>query len=460
MSGVWDRFSLSVGQFHYQTDGFRANNDLTQDLYNVFAQVRMAPRTSLLAEVRVSDFERGDLPLRFDPANFNPSLRQEDRATSFRLGLWQGFTPNSDLLATVVYQDADFAARDAAAGFESGQDVEAYTGEIQYIVRFPRVNLIGGGGYFTATSGNTFTITLPSGPFSSVTEDDSTHANLYLYGHVRYPDSVTWTLGVSADFFDGMVFGLPVSRDQVNPKLGVTWNPFPWTTLRAAAFRALKRQLVTNQTIEPTQVSGFNQFFDDINGTESWRYGGAIDQQITDTLFAGAEYSRRDLERVPFQTLDDPPRVGTVDWNEELARAYLYWAPHRWLALTAEYQYERFERDPAHVGVEQFTELTTHRVPLGVNFFHPSGFIARLRATFVDQDGKFGDPVNAPVVSGSDRFWVVDALIGYRLPKRLGLVTLEVRNLFDERFRFQDTDPATPTIYPERLVLLKLTLAY
>ncbi len=127
VSGVWDRFSLSVGQFHYQTDGFRANNDLTQDLYNVFAQVRMAPRTSLLAEVRVSDFERGDLPLRFDPANFNPSLRQEDRATSFRLGLWQGFTPNSDLLATVVYQDADFAARDAAAGFESGQDVEAYT---------------------------------------------------------------------------------------------------------------------------------------------------------------------------------------------------------------------------------------------------------------------------------------------------------------------------------------------
>ena len=222
-----------------------------------------------------------------------------------------------------------------------------------------------------------------------------------------------WTLGVSADFFDGEAFGLPVSRDQVNPKLGVAWNPFPWTTIRAAAFRTLKRQLVTNQTIEPTQVAGFNQFFDDVNGTDAWRYGGAIDQRISDTLYAGAEYSRRDLERVPFQTLDDPPRVGEVDWKEELARAYLYWAPHPWLALSAEYQYERFERDPAHVGVEQFTELSTHRVPLGVSFFHPSGLIARLRATFVDQNGKFGDPVNAPVV-GRER-----PLLGRRCPDRL-----------------------------------------
>jgi hypothetical protein len=60
----------------------------------------------------------------------------------------------------------------------------------------------------------------------------------------------------------------------------------------------------------------------------------------------------------------------------------------------------------------------------------------------------------------SDRFWVVDASIGYRLPKRLGIISVEAKNVFDEDFRFQDTDPANPDIYPKRLILGKITLAF
>ena len=69
--------------------------------------------------------------------------------------------------------------------------------------------------------------------------------------------------------------------------------------MRAAAFRVLKRTLITQQTLEPTQVAGFNQFFDDFNLTEAWRYGGAIDQKFTKDLFGGVEFSKRDL-KVPF----------------------------------------------------------------------------------------------------------------------------------------------------------------
>jgi outer membrane receptor protein involved in Fe transport len=61
---------------------------------------------------------------------------------------------------------------------------------------------------------------------------------------------------------------------------------------------------------------------------------------------------------------------------------------------------------------------------------------------------------------GHDQFWVADASISYRLPKRLGVLTLEGRNLLNERFRFQDTDPASPAVAPERYVLLRFTLAY
>jgi hypothetical protein len=46
------------------------------------------------------------------------------------------------------------------------------------------------------------------------------------------------------------------------------------------------------------------------------------------------------------------------------------------------------------------------------------------------------------------------------LPNRMGLLSLDVRNLFDNRFHFQDTDPVSPTVSPRRLILFRLTLAF
>ena len=73
----------------------------------------------------------------------------------------------------------------------------------------------------------------------------------------------------------------------------------PNTSIRAAAFRTLKRTLLTDQTLEPTQVAGFNQFFDDPDGTEAWRYGVGWDQKFSGNIFGGVEYAIRDLT-VPF----------------------------------------------------------------------------------------------------------------------------------------------------------------
>jgi hypothetical protein len=193
------------------------------------------------------------------------------------------------------------------------------------------------------------------------------HTNMYVYSQLNYLQNVTATLGMSADFFEGVF----VDHQQVNPKLGVTWTPFPRTTLRAAAFRALKRSVISDQTIEPTQVAGFNQFFDDVDGTDSWRYGIGVDQKFSANVYAGTEFSKRDLEGVPFlQITSAGEAVREVDWKEYFGRAYLYWTPHAWLAVSTEYQFERFERAKEFgLGIR---EVDTHRVPLGVSFFHPS----------------------------------------------------------------------------------------
>ncbi|MCI0554727.1 MAG: TonB-dependent receptor, partial [Anaerolineae bacterium] len=223
------------------------------------------------------------------------------------------------------------------------------------------------------------------------------------------------------------------------PKFGVTWNPFPDTTVRAAAFRVLKKTLVADQTIEPTQVAGFNQFFDDNNGTDAWRYGGAIDQKFTKDIFGGAEFSMRDLT---------VPLVGTleVDWEEYLGRAYAFWTPHPWLALRGEYIFERLK-------LVEIADIDTHRVPLGINVFHPAGLSGTLTATYWNQDVDFADSR-----SGRDDFVTVDAGVSYRLPKRYGFITVGAANLFDEEFDYFNYEFNNPTIQPDRMVFARITL--
>ena len=291
---------------------------------------------------------------------------------------------------------------------------------------------------------------------SSLDDDADLHqSNIYLYSLFDLPHDVTLTVGASGDAYDDG----SIDRKQFNPKLGVEWDATTDTTVRAAAFRTLQRLTsISPQTIEPTQVAGFNQLYDGLDGEQAWRYGLALDHTFSNSLFGGAEFSYRDL-KVPVAQITTG-ELDNADWNEQLARAYLYWAPLQQLALNAEYQYERFDRDGEDTGVEQISDLKTHRLPLGVSWFSPGGLIGKLRASYVNQKGEFGlGLADNQTEKDSDNFWIVDASLGYRLPKRYGIVSLGVLNLFDEEFNFQDTDPALPQIAPERTVLLRFTVS-
>jgi Tfp pilus assembly protein PilF len=460
-SGVQGNASFSVGQFHYETDGFRENNDQRQDIYNAFVQYSLSPKTSVQAEFRSRDFKHGDLELLFDPEFFYPDLRVEEDTRSVRLGIHHALTPSSDLVGSMIYLNGDFSWNNP--DWNSNTDENGYMGEIQHLFRSERLSIISGAGYF---HDNRETRETFFGESSSA-ETKPWHTNLYIYSHINLLRNVTFTIGGSADFLKGDISGETIRRDEFNPKFGVTWNPFPKSTVRAAIFRVVNRAFLTDQTIEPTQVAGFNQFFNDTEGTKSWRYGIGVEQKFSSRIYGGIEFSKRDLE-VPRPTYDETGKVENIidsDLEEQLGRVYLYYTPHKWLALSGDYQYERFER-PDDFAAENITRLNTHRFSLGISFFHPSGFIAMLKPIYINQDGNFltgfepPDFMRPTFESKEDQFWVVDASIGYRLPKRLGMVTVEAKNLFNKSFKFQDTDPQNPRIQPKRLILAKFTLAF
>jgi len=463
-SGVAGAFSYSVGLFNFYTGGFRPNNDLNESIFDAFAQQSVSYKTSLQIEFRRTSMESGDLALNFDPDSFLSTWRSDQEKDTLRVGFHHAFSPGSDLIGYVSRQELDINTSlplpQFGVSFNDSENDTTTGGELQHLFRSDRFDLISGAGYFTGDS-DVISETLiqlppPDPPIDQVssTETDIRHMNLYMYSHIRYPKNVTLTLGASGDFYRNDFLG---DSNQFNPKFGVTWNVFPATTIRAAAFRIFQRAFVNDQTLEPTQVAGFNQFFYDADGTRSWRYGAAIDQKFSGNVFGGVEYSQRDLD-VPYKNESlTGITVDRVGWKERLGRAYLFLTPHPWVALSAEYQYERFDRNQEFTnGIE---EVKTHRVPLGVGFFHPSGIFLRLKETYFDQTGDYQSQFSGDFVPGSDDFWITDAAVGYRLPKRYGIFSVDAWNLFDKSFRYQDTDPVSPVLQPVRTVVFKFTLA-
>ena len=460
VSGIQDALSYSFGQFHFETTGFRDNNDQRQDLFNAFVQAEVTPKTSLQAELRRTDLERGDRALTF-LESFVPTQRQEERTDGGRLGLRHAFTPNSSIIGSVIFQDSDQDTRIIPGVFELATDSEAYVGELRYLLDQTSFDVTVGAGYLDT---NATTQAIFAGTAQTQT-DDAKLTNAYLYYHPQVTRDIHLTLGIDANWLRGTANG--EDRDQLNPKFGILWSPTRNTTLRAAAFRTLGRPFISEfniyPTVQPTQVAGFNQFFFDAQGTRAWRYAVGLDQAFSRDVYAGAELSARDLEAEIILVSSEAPVVTHRDWKERLVRAYTYWTPHPWWAVSAEYQYEAFKREFSGLesGAEAFTDLWTQRLPLSIGLFHPSGVTSTVTATFVDQTGKFLPDrlgIDQPV-PGSDDFWVLDASVGYRLPRRYGVLSLAVKNLLNENFRFQDTDPGQPKILPERVVLFQINLS-
>ncbi len=455
-SAVYNKLSYSIGQYYYTTDGIRENNDQRYEIYNAYMQGMVSPRTSWMFELRYDEKENGDLTMVIDPAvyDFSPTFRQGIETKSGRVGFRHDFRPHSTLIGTAAADSYDFEVT-GWDGLEWFSDEEGMIGELQHLYSSKRFSLQSGAGYFYTDGKDTFVFLEPF-PAENEDEYEVRHANIYGYAQLELPYEVIATVGLSGDLVDGWA----TDREELNPKLGFTWQPFDSTLVRGAIFKTVYRSLIGSQTIEPTQVAGFNQFFDDGGGSIIWNYGIGIDQNFSNTLFGGAQYLRRDLD-IPFLSADFETGMNTPaedDWREQIGSAYLYWAPLKWMSLGLEYFYEDFEHDELEVGaIFGIYGVTNNRLVPQVSFFHPCGLSARLLANYVDQKRDFDEYIAEEAVE-SDHFWQVDAALSYRLPKRYGIVSLVVKNLFNEEFNYIDTDPANPKFLPDQRVFLSLTV--
>lgn len=461
VAGLQDNLSYSVGYFDFDTDGFRDNNDLHQQLANAFIQYRQSRRTSLQAELRANRTRKGDLALLYDRDRFN-ALRQQEDIDTARFGVRHDLSADSTLLGSLIYEDLQLSTT-SGQNFGLDSHGSSRTFEVRHLYRHGNWYLNTGLRHYEKDQSELSSLRFDEAITQIfIQEFGVEHSSLYAYGDYLLSPKVTATFGASADRLRGQFS----DNDLLNPKVGLMWEPSERTTLRLSAFRTLQGPVISRQNIqprlEPTHVSGFNQFFFGPEGDEAWRVGLAVDHRINARMFTGVEVSGRNLDRQAVALMPDLTAQQTLAIDEDFYRAYLYWAPRPTWSFSAEYRLERIDGDnvPQPQG---YTELHTRRLPIQMNFFHSYGLSTGIKATYIDQYGNFspmtfGTPDTAE--QGGDNFVLYDLSLNYRLPRRHGSVSLNVDNIFDESFRFQDMDPENPSIVPERMISLRFTVSY
>ena len=446
-SAIWNKTSFSAGQFHSQTDGFRQNNDVQNDVVDLFSQWAPDPRLGFQAEYRQRDTNQGDLELNFD-GDFSTTLREDISEKTLRVG----GRINTSEASTVIWsaRHVDFSDQTKIPdffGLKLDMDQEGYQFEGAHIYKRDRLALTSGLGLSKINQEIEFSF--PDSPLRQSDNITSTYG--FAYSELEFPNPVWWTLGVSIDGYNEGDF----NNDQINPKLGARWQINPALTLRAVILRTLARPQSVNQTIEPTTVAGFNQFFDDFQGTDAWQYAVALDSQISHNISAGVQYQVRQLDG-PINAVGEG--IEKVQQNEANGKLYIYTILSENWAFQSGVDYESFEQKPSSLALQQ--KMQTWFVPMEIRFFHPSGGFAEFRSTFVNQEVEM-DHVDL----GDDNFIVFDAGVGYRLPQRRGVVTLDVMNISDQGFHYQDLNFRTretlkPRFIPERTILARVTLSF
>ena len=452
-SGLTASTAFSVGHFTMGSQGFRANNDQQLSVSNAFVQHALSPLTHLQAELRRQSSSSGDTALSFfDEANHDPSMRERLVADSVRLGLRHDTAPGAVLLVSWIARrqtdDFDFPS----FGLRGSVAERSQLLEWRHIRQAGGTATSFGMGYLGGRQTHTEALD-PDPPEASAST--IRHLNAYGYLTRAVTPTVDLTLGISADAYRDF----RTDRRQLNPKLGLLWNPDPRTTLRLAAFRALKRRVVTGQTIEPTGLVGFNQFFsgiNDINGTDTRLAGVGLTRRLTAALTLDAEWSRRLVGLTAAQI----GAARDISFTETQLNAHAYWLPARSAAVSLGIEHERLAAPPDVQNPNLLARASTWVAPLQLRWFNDHGFVATLRATALRQRGEFFDATAGGYAPGRSQAVLLDFSIGRRLPDGRGLFTVELRNALDRRFSFQEINPQNTTLPRRRTALAKLSLNF
>lgn len=486
-TAIANNFSISAGVLTYDSEGWRALNNLEQDIQNVFVQYGINEKFNIQGEYYHSESDEEDLAFEFLPTTSfiaNNKVLEQDYG---RIGLRFNPSLNSTILMSHIQGDvtervveSDIFGEVTSLAIEDSEQTE-----LQYIRKGMSYSLVMGA--VTADT-DTFLDYLTFSPFFplvfTLADDELTtteHDKAYVYLSSSFGDSFSYLLGLTYDdyqenYTDTFMMAYKLDIDELSPKLGLQWNFNDSFAARLAAFQTVKPLMANNRNLEPTQIMGFNQFYDDTNGAESKRYGLGFDWKITPNLSSSLELTRREISYPYFDNGFLTLRAAGYyfeEAEEDFHQLTLEWKASDRVSVVGAVSYDHFEalQDSGAAYLSNGGDVLPQKVetvslPITLNYFSPRGYFASVKATYVDQEVTRNQAMTAKGF-GSDDFTIVDVAVGYKLPKYGAKVSLGVSNLFDEEFLYQDnsyrefsSDAVTGPYFPETMVMGQVSLSF
>lgn len=458
-SWVQNNFSLSAGTSRHSSDGYRANNDLTSRIHNIFSQWTPNNQWSFQAEYRNRSTQLGDLEQRFSQLVFSEDRRYNINTNIYRIGSKLSIDSGSTLLLSAMNSqiNSDFSETfffPESVVVNNKLDAQATQIEMQHLYTKDRFSLISGIGLVDQIRRNKRMETYP-GEISSTSEtaSDGDEKILYLYYYNKVRDKLNVTLGLGFSQQDNEQ-GKPRLWQ---PKFGLVWKPSEIVTVRAAYFKSLNRFLVADQSIEPTQIAGFNQSYDNSSGTEFDRIGVALDLNPNrDTSFS-VEATHENNAFVIEDIVD-----GRTETNVKLSAS---WSMTDNLVLGADVIAERYNnRQLPPDSFSDITQLETIKAPVKMRYFFNHSVYLNVTTLFLRQSLERATNFSLP--SGNTDTILLDVGFGLSYANGRGSLSFAVSNVTNTPFRYQDdrfrnAQVDQPTeLTPERQFTLKTSYRF
>lgn len=497
VSGTSDNFGYALSHNTTYSDGYRDNDRLVEHVTYGSLQYQATPEDTLLFDANTDFYSSGDTQIGYDPHLNDTDSSQDLKDYILRFGMNHRFAPGSQFIAQVLGNSSDLTAKDS--GFPrivivnalSGGEVidtpilvgqamqrtsfksEGLRADAQYIFDSSYFSTVTGVGVLDSAqhlrdNGDTaFDEEIDDVLFTS--RADNTEGSTRVFNYSTFHVTPWLDLQGGASYSKLHLSSAPLSVPVVeltesmhdwSPKAGFIMNPLGGTTVRGAFFETVGSSGIRElELIEPTIVGGFNQtVFDFFPGTRSRTLALGVDQKFsTETYLGVAGRDRHVIEHFPrtFDSISLDLDTGQVvdrdilitpdadnHMDEETFKTYVYQLICNGVSATADYN--RFRLKDTALD----TIARTNRLRFGMNYFNPDGLFTFVTATWRDQRlSGYGDEEGAEAVDGTRDFWLVDAGVGYRLPKRHGEISLAATNILDQDYRYLPSD-ADPLFFP------------
>ena len=464
VSALGHAWSFSANQYFFETDGFRDNNDIEQKAYNIFAQTELSNSTGIQLETRQIDIEQGDIFQSFISNDFFENLRQNESIESSRLGFYHKIRSNFDVIGSLRYetQDTEFSINLEGLSQELISNQRGLQLELQSLYSSDNYKVIAGFGLLDSKRTDKFVFE----GFEDFNDPvKPKHENLYVYTPFIINEKTSALFGVSWDDFDDGV----TSEDKIKPKFGLKHDFNKNNSIRVAYFETLKRSILSDQTIEPTSIMGFNQFFDEGEGTDTEQFSIAWDGKFNAfnnsniDIFYGAKYIKRDsdipLFNPDFETGELIQIIGESVEKSKVLYIYSNYLLSKKdsISFGVELNDESINRLDQIALDDQIINSDTKKIIFNASYYNNKGFSINLEPTYYKQSGEF-ETRDAGQITGSDNFWILDINARIKLKKLHGQISFSVKNIFDKKFDFLDSDPFNSDLSKERTYLLKFII--